>query len=113
MRSRKSTATLTLVLIGAVALHGCGDDGPTSATRDVYRNQADCKRDWGDDNTKCERVSSGPHSGYYYGPSYGHGYASGTSGSTLAPRTGSSAMGSTTVSRGGFGSSASAHSSGG
>ncbi|HEX2829483.1 MAG TPA: hypothetical protein VHP37_24275 [Burkholderiales bacterium] len=111
MRSRKSTATLTLVLIGA-ALHGCGDDNQT-ARRDVYRTQADCKRDWGEDASKCERQSSGPHSGYYYGPSYGYGRSTSTVGSNLSPRSGSSAMSSTTVSRGGFGASASSHSSGG
>ena len=108
MRSRKSTATITLVLIGA-ALHGCG--GEENAVRDVYRNQTDCKRDWGDDDRKCERVTSGTHSGYYYGPSYGHSGSS--TGTTLAPRSGSNAVSSTTVSRGGFGSSASSHSSGG
>jgi uncharacterized protein YgiB involved in biofilm formation len=113
MRSRKSTATLTLVLIGAAALSACGDK-PETATRDVYRNAADCKRDWGDDDKKCERQTSGPHSGYFYGPSYGYGRSStSTSGTSLAPRSGSSAMSSTTVSRGGFGSSSSSHSSSG
>ena len=112
MRSRRSTVTLTLVLIGAATLSACGDK-PETATRDVYRNQIDCKRDWGDDDRKCERVSSGAHSGYYYGPSYGHSTSSTTTGTTLAPRSGSSAISSTTVSRGGFGSSASLHSSGG
>ena len=112
MRSRKSTATLTLVLIGAAALAACGEK-PETATRDVYRTATDCKRDWGDDDKKCERVSSGPHSGYYYGPSYGYGHSTSTTGSSLAPRSGSNAISSTTVSRGGFGSSASAHSSSG
>src|SRR4051794_27139220 len=98
MRSRKSTATLTLVLIGAAALSACGEK-PQTATRDVYRNATDCKRDWGDDDKKCERVSSGPHAGYFYGPSYGYGYGHSTSttGASLAPRSGSSAMSSTTV----------------
>ena len=111
MRSRKSTATLTLVLIGA-ALHGCGDDNRT-AQRDVYRTQADCKRDWGDDASKCERQTSGPHSGFFYGPSNGYGRTGSSVGSSMTPRSGSSAMSSTTVSRGGLGSSASSHSSGG
>ena len=109
MKSRRSTATLTLVLIGGATLHGCGGQ-PETATRDVYRTQADCKRDWGDEAQKCERQTSGTHSGYWYGPSYGHGD---TSSSSSAARKGSSAMGSTTVSRSGFGGSASAHSSGG
>jgi uncharacterized protein YgiB involved in biofilm formation len=113
MRSRKSTATLTLVLIGAAALHGCGDDSPQSAKRDVYRNQADCARDWGDDASKCERQSSGRHSGYFYGPSYGYGNTATGIGADSTARSGSRAMSSTTVSRGGFGASASSHSSGG
>lgn len=112
VKPRRTTATLTLVLIGAAALQGCGEDAET-ATRDVYRTRADCQRDWGDDATKCETVRSGPHAGYFYGPSYGYGRSGASTGSTLAPRSGSSAVGSTSVSRGGFGSSASAHSSGG
>ena len=115
MSSRRAAATLTLVLIGTGTLSGCGKEEPQTATRDVYKTQGDCKRDWGEDATKCERQSSGPHSGYYYGPSTyrsGSGFSS-TPGTTTAPRAGSSAIGSTTVSRGGFGSSASSHSSGG
>jgi len=46
MPSRRSTATLTLVLIGATALHGCGNDEEETATRDVYKSRADCQRDW-------------------------------------------------------------------
>jgi uncharacterized protein YgiB involved in biofilm formation len=117
MTPRRSTATLTLVLIGAAALQGCGNDEET-ATRDVYRTRADCQRDWGDDATKCEQQRSGSHSGMFYGPlMYGMGRMGAGPGvaseSTMAPRKGSNAVGSTTVSRGGFGSSASAHSSGG
>ena len=111
MKSRRSSATLTLVLIGTAALHGCGDDQPQA--RDIYRTHADCQRDWGDDPKKCEQQRSGTHSGYFYGPSYGRSYSGTASdGSTIAARKGSSAIGST-VTRGGFGSSASAHSSGG
>ena len=110
MKARRCTATVTLVLIGTAALHGCGGDDV--ATRDVYRTRADCQRDWGEDENKCEAVASGTHAGHYYGPLYGFG-RSGSTGTTMAPRQGSSAVGTTHVSRGGFGSSASAHSSGG
>ena len=125
MSPRRSTATLTLVLIGAAALPGCGGSSSNdNATRDVYRTRADCQRDWGDDPKKCEPQSSGRHSGFFYGPMYGSGYrgSSSTDSAALAPRKGSNAISSTTVSRssgssstarGGFGSSASAHSSGG
>jgi uncharacterized protein YgiB involved in biofilm formation len=112
MRNRRCTATLTLVLISSAALHGC-DSGGETATRDVYRTRTDCQRDWGDDDKKCEAVSSGPHAGYFYGPTYGYGRSGTGLGTTLSPRAGSNAVASTNVTRGGFGASASAHSSGG
>ena len=112
MRSRRSTATVTLVLIGAAALQACSREEDT-ATRDVYRSRADCQRDWGDDPQKCEPAGTGPHAGYFYGPLL-YGLArGGTAANSAAPRPGSNAVGSTRVTRGGFGSSASAHSSGG
>ena len=123
MPTRRSTATLTLVLIGAAALHGCGNDEEETATRDVYKSRADCQRDWGDDVTKCEQQASGPHSGMFYGPllaGMAMGRMSGGSGfgNTMAARPGSNAVGSTHVQgsgggalRGGFGSSARSHSS--
>ena len=122
---RRATTSLTLVLIGAAALHGCGRDEPEqTATRDVYKSRADCQRDWGDDAQKCEQQSSGGHAGMFYGPlMYGLGAMSGRSGArfgqTMPPRQGSNAVGSTHVpgsggtARGGFGSSARSHSSGG
>jgi uncharacterized protein YgiB involved in biofilm formation len=125
MSSRRCTTTLTLVLIGTATLHGCGGKDEEAATRDVYRSRADCQRDWGDDAKKCEPVSSGSHAGMFYGPLL-FGLASGmgsrgAAGSSLAPRQGTHAVASTTTSashsgstsRGGFGSSASSHSSGG
>ena len=115
MKSRRSTATLSLVLIGAAALQGCGSE-EEPATRDVYRTRADCQRDWGQDDQKCEAVASGPHAGYFLGPMlYGMGRSGAGSsiGSTVAPRAGTNAIGSTHVARGGFGSSASAHGAGG
>lgn len=122
MGSRRCTATLTLVLISTAALHGCRAD-EEQATRDVYRTRADCQRDWGEDDKKCEQATSGAHSGFFYGPLL-YGLASGmggrgAAGSNLAPRQGTNAIASTNVprsagaSRGGFGSSASSHSSGG
>jgi uncharacterized protein YgiB involved in biofilm formation len=123
MRSRRSTATLTLVLIGAAALHGCGNKEEETARRDVYKSRADCQRDWGEDDKKCEQATSGSHAGMFYGPLlYGLASGMGGRGTSFAPRPGSSAVASTqtttshsssSVSRGGFGSSASSHSSGG
>jgi uncharacterized protein YgiB involved in biofilm formation len=122
MRSRRSTATLTLVLVGAAALHGCGSAEEETATRDVYKSRADCQRDWGDDQTKCEPATSGSHAGMFYGPLlYGLASGMGGRGANLAPRQGTNAIASTqtpvsrggSVTRGGFGSSASSHSAGG
>ena len=119
---RRAAATITLVLIGAT-LHGCGgDEEEKTATRDVYKTEADCKRDWGDDAQKCERQTSGSHAGMFYGPlMYGMGMMSGRSsagfGQSMPARQGTNAVASTHVpgsggtSRGGFGSTARSHSS--
>src|SRR3954464_15134887 len=113
MKSPRRTATLTLVLIGAATLQACGKD-EAAATRDIYRSRADCQRDWGDDEKKCESVASGPHAGYFYGPLlYGLARSGSRTQATMLPRQGTNAIASTNVTRDGFGSSASAHSSGG
>jgi uncharacterized protein YgiB involved in biofilm formation len=124
MRSRRSTAALTLVLIGAAALQGCGGEEEETATRDVYRSRADCQRDWGDDDKKCEPATSGQHAGMFYGPLL-YGMGANLAGRGLAPRPGTNAVATTqtsaprnassgrSVSRGGFGSSASSHTAGG
>ncbi|HZM44007.1 MAG TPA: hypothetical protein VFC14_04185 [Burkholderiales bacterium] len=128
MRPRRAPASITLVLIGSAALSGCGDE---TVRRDVYRSSLDCQADWGD-VTQCAPVRSGPHTGYYYGPSYRDDRRN-NAGTTTVPRQGSSAVstahlarndtryastaGSThgsssgSTSRGGFGSTASSHSS--
>jgi uncharacterized protein YgiB involved in biofilm formation len=125
-RTRRAPRTITLVLIGSAALSGCGDE---TVRRDVYRSSLDCQADWGD-ATQCAPVRSGPHTGYFYGPSYRDDRRN-NAGTTTLPRQGSSAVstahlarndtrftsatgssGSSTQ-RGGFGSSASSHSSGG
>lgn len=118
-RARKRSSRITLVLLGAAALGACSND---SGRRDLYGSKQDCVKDWGDE-TKCEvapasagtgRTHSG--GGFFWGPMYsGSSYRGGSgSSSSLSPaRTGSHALGSSSVSRGGFGSSASSHSSGG
>jgi uncharacterized protein YgiB involved in biofilm formation len=111
MRKRKSTLSITLVLVGA-ALAGC-DDAPDAgaqfARRDVYASLEDCQKDWGRPE-QCDPVPGSASGGggiRYYGPWYGD--ASARSG----PRPGSRAVDSVHVSRGGFGASSSFHSSGG
>ena len=128
-RTRRRSARITLVLVGAAALAACnssnGDD-----KRDLYASKQDCVRDWGDE-TKCELApasagASTGHShtggGYFWGPLYSgssYRYGSSRTGSSIGSssiggaRTGSHSIGSSSVSRGGFGSSASSHSSGG
>ena len=117
-RARKRSSRITLVLLGAAALTACADQDEQK--RDVYASKQDCVKDWGDE-TKCDpapaaagqgRTHSG--SGFFWGPMYSgaaHRWAnSGTS--SLSPvRSGSHAVGSSSISRGGFGSSASSHSS--
>ena len=120
MTPRRSTASITLVLIGSAALNGCGDG---VGRRDIYRSQAECLKDWGSDPTRCERVRSGSHAGYYYGPYYSSADSRRqAAGTTAPPRHGSSAIGSThvmkgtslsssgsPVSRSGFGTSSTIH----
>jgi uncharacterized protein YgiB involved in biofilm formation len=120
-RTRRRSAQITLVLLGAAAIAGCGDDD-SDQRRDLYASKQDCVQDWGDE-TKCEvappgTTSSRPHSGsgYYWGPAYsGSSYRTGssTSNSTgwTSARSGSRAVASSSFSRGGFGHSSSSHGS--
>lgn len=119
---RRSSSSVTLVLVGASALTACGQQSPETLSRDVYASQADCVQDWGSDPTKCEPVRQTGRTGssytHYYGPSYSRGsYGSTTTthpdGTTSAARPGSRAISTAHVSRGGFGSSSSSHSSSG
>jgi uncharacterized protein YgiB involved in biofilm formation len=135
MRRRKSSLSITLVLIGTSALSSCGND-PEQNTRvmrrDIYNSLEDCRADWerADD---CEVNKSalnqsgtqGSGIGPFLGPRY---YWSDPSGryDTNMLRPGSRATGVTnlggpsanrllpgrhsSISRGGFGSSSSVHS---
>ena len=99
---RRSTLQISLVLIGSVlTLSGCGKDD-----RHVYKSRQDCLDDWGNDPKNCEEVKQGDRHyshGYYYGPRF-------TMGRTYAGQ-GSRAVRTVSVSRGGFGSLSSFHSS--
>jgi hypothetical protein len=112
-RPRKSSAHVTLVLLGAAALAGCGSSTEPSGgfRRDLYSSKEDCVADWGDPRD-CESgpaQSSGGHSrGIWYGPTY-HGGAPPGGSTGLGRRS----IGSESISRGGFGASGHAHSSGG
>ena len=134
-RTRKRSATITLVLAGSAALSGCGS--PVEQ-RDAYASQAACLKDW-NNAALCEPVRDGRYaSSYFYGPPYyGNGTTYSLFGRTRSPTlqpspnamdvqrmsTGTVARsptaqlamrtsaGSSSVSRGGFGSSASSRSS--
>jgi uncharacterized protein YgiB involved in biofilm formation len=122
-RPRKSSARVTLVLLGAAALASCGQQEST-LRRDLYASKEDCLKDWGDELKCAEQPgparsgSSGYHGSYWYGPSYRSGdYGSSPvgrpHGTVDSARPGSHAVGTSHISRGGFGASGSAHASGG
>ena len=121
MKRRRSSSSVTLVLISASALTACSQSpqGADTMRRDMYTSQADCAKDWGADPAKCEprRTGTGSSaSSHYYGPPYAHGgYGSTRSlqgaGTTSEARPGSRATGTAHVARSGFGSSSSSHSS--
>ena len=118
MRDRKSSARVTLALIGVAALAGCGR--ADEQRRDVYATREDCLADWGNKPSDCNPATDPRHAsrGFWYGPSYATSSPSSSSSSGLwSSRSGSrsigsssSRSGSSSVSRGGFGSSS--HSSG-
>jgi hypothetical protein len=120
-RPRRSSARVTLVLLGAAALAACGQEDD-ALRRDVYASKDDCVQDWGDE-LKCEKqpapgFTSGGRSGYWYGPSYGSGQYGSSSrseppGTVSQSRPGSHSVGTSHVSHGGFGASGAAHASGG
>ena len=100
-RPRKSSACVTLVLIGTAALAGCSDSSTTSR-RAHYATKEECLADWGDP-ADCEqqetRNSDGTRSHYYghYGGGYG-GWGSAGGGGNAGGSSGHS------ISHGGFGS---------
>ncbi len=108
---RKSSA-VTLVVCGVAALSGCSREPQTR--RDVYASQQDCLADWGNKPEDCKPATEARHasSGFWYGPIYPipFGSSAGNAWSGGAPG-GSHAIGTSGVTRGGFGSTA--HSSGG
>lgn len=98
-RPRKSSACVTLVLIGAAALAGCSDSS-TSGRRTAYATREACLADWGDPK-ECEEQQGPDRSGgssrywghYGGGGSGGHGSGGGGTNSS-----------SHSISHGGFGS---------
>ncbi len=128
---RRRSLRVGLVLAGAAAVAGCGDDKPIQ--RDLYAKLEDCVADWGS-ASKCEAASLQSPSdsgglGNYDGPVPGQAAAAGNPGNsggmsrmfygpnytTDANRLGKPwgrAVGSHVV-RGGFGGTAGLHGGGG
>ncbi|MBI4989518.1 MAG: hypothetical protein HZC23_11920 [Rhodocyclales bacterium] len=102
-RKRRSSVKVALVLLGTISLAGCEEE---PQTRHVYKSLRDCTEEWG--IQKCEPATGGHPTGYYYGPSFRGGTYTGAHAGAMRP--GSRAVG--TVSRGGFGTSASGHGGG-
>jgi uncharacterized protein YgiB involved in biofilm formation len=106
---RKSSSHITLVLIGAAALGTLAGCNREEIRRDVYASKQDCLADWGNTPQDCEpaydRRTGNAATTHYYGRPYSY------SGGAASPSRTGKTIGSSTVSRGGFG--ASGHSSGG
>ncbi len=109
---RKSSSRVTLVVIGAAAMAALGGCAKDDVRRDVYANKQNCLADWGNSPQDCEPAydhpaSRGANTAYYGRP---YLYNSGAASQSRASR----AIGSSSsTSRGGFGSSGRAASSGG
>ncbi len=101
-RVRRSSGCVTLVLIGAATvaatLSGCSKE---QVRRDVYASKQDCLADWGNKPTDCEPAYDRPTGNgantHYYGRPYSY--------NGVSPSGSGKMIGSTTTSRGGFGSS--------
>jgi uncharacterized protein YgiB involved in biofilm formation len=112
-RIRKSSSSVTLVLIGVAALGGCGQE----KRQDVYATREDCLADWGNKPEDCKPSSDPKHAGrgYFMGPLvavpgfFGRSMGWSDSGTSRSSRSigssSSSSRSSSSVSRGGFGSS--------
>jgi hypothetical protein len=121
MKQRRASREISLVLVGAAMLQGCGPDLSQSLTQDNYRSLEDCQADWGRPEW-CERVpDTRSRSGFLYrGPSYSVGSRaaaqSATGGHAASGTSSNRSLGSSaahSTARGGFGASAHAHSGGG
>jgi uncharacterized protein YgiB involved in biofilm formation len=123
---RRSSARITLVLIGSAAMAGCSPS-PTDIVSDHYASREECAADWGAP-AYCDRVSVAGAGGsggqvYYRGPTYYAGSrdrlqqqireAVGQRGLAPSDRAVARATTPAATSRGGFGASARGFSSGG
>jgi hypothetical protein len=118
----RRSSKVTLVLLGVAALAGCSRSDETR--NDIYASRDDCLADWGNKPEDCKPATQPAQvaRGLWLGPSYpmgmgfwGAGWGGGwggTSHSSVHSLGSASSSSSGSVSRGGFGSTGSAHSSG-
>jgi hypothetical protein len=94
-RPRKSSACVTLVLLGAAALAGCSDNS-TSNRRAAYATREACLADWNDPKDCEEQLTtdSGGRRYHYWGGGGGGGHYGGSGGDSSGH----------SISHGGFGS---------
>ena len=109
---RRSSAAVTLVVIGAAAMTTLGGCAKEDVLRDVYASKEDCLADWGNNPADCEPAYDHPGSRGASTVYYGRPYI-GNRGAGSAARSSKSIGSSSSVSRGGFGSSGRSASSGG
>lgn len=104
----RKSSRVTLVLVGLAALGGCqrGEE----PQRQVYASREDCLADWSNKPADCTPATQPAHAahGFWYGPilfgSHG-GYSAFPPGGRSLGHTGASGS-SSSITRGGFGSSA-------
>lgn len=115
-RKRKSSARVTLALIGLATVAGCSR--APDMKRDVYASKEDCLADWGNKPEDCtpatDRARHGGGGFFFYGPMYAasamNAWRGGTQWNGSGARPGSRAVesspaSSSGITRGGFGSS--------
>jgi uncharacterized protein YgiB involved in biofilm formation len=105
--ARKSSLRISLVLLGAAAIAGCGED---DQRRDIYKSREDCLADWANRPEDCAPATQPRHaaSHYWYGPVYPYRSWSSSGSDWTSNARSTRAVGTTShsgIARGGFGAS--------
>jgi len=101
----RKSSRVTLVLVGVAALAGC--NRTPDPQREVYASREDCLSDWGNKPEDCKPATEPSHAarGFWYGPVLPGYYGGGWSSSRSIGTTAASGH-SSSITRGGFGSTA-------
>jgi uncharacterized protein YgiB involved in biofilm formation len=113
--SRKSSTRIKLVLVGVAALTAACQRGEEQR-RDLYATREDCLADWANKPEDCKPATEPRHAaqGFWYGPLYSvassywgtNGWSARSGARSIGSSSFRSSSSSSSVSRGGFGSSA-------